>query len=112
MDEDAKEEIVEEINPQRGIESELDRVLSKNDSLQKSDSWDSPTRQQKAEIRDRITADDSREGLKYRKNDKTYIRVDKDNYRRVAREEDVYVDKKTDTVWLRDSSGKFKKVVK
>lgn len=112
MDENAKEAIVKDINPQRGIDSEIDRVLSKNESLQKSDSWTEATPKQKAAIRDRMTADTTDKGLKFEKNNKTYIRVDKDNYKRVTRKEDVYVDKKTDTVWLRDSKGKFRKVIK
>lgn len=112
MDEDAKEEIVKDINPQRGIESELNRVLGNNESLSKSDSWHGATSEQKAEIRDRITANTTDEGLKFQKNGKTFIRVDKDNYKRVTSKEDVYVNEETNTVWLRDSQGQFKKVVK
>lgn len=112
MNENAKESIVEDINPQRGVDSEINRVLNKNKSLRESDSWDGATEKQRAEIRDRMTSTTSKRGLKYEKDGKTYIRVSKDNYKRVTSKKDVYIDKETDTVWLRDSKGRFKKVVK
>lgn len=112
MDADAQEEIVKRINPQRGIESELNRVLGNNEALSKSDSWDSATRRQKSAIRDRITANDTKESLKFQKNGKTFVRVDQNNYKRVTSNDDVLVNERTGQVFLRDSSGKVKEVIK
>ena len=112
MDSNAKESIIEEINPQRGIESELDRVLNKNDSLRKSATWNGATNKQYSAIRNRMVADTSTDALKIKRNDKTFIRLDKDNYRRVTRDKDVYKSEKTDKVWIRDSNGRFKEVIK
>lgn len=112
MDAEAVEDITRRINPQRGIKNELDRVLGNNESLQKSDSWDGVTRKQEASIRDRITTDDTKETLKFKKNDKTFIRVDEDNYKRVTSKEDVLVNKRTGKVFLRDKDGKIREVIK
>ena len=112
IDSNAKESIIEDINPQRGIESELNRVLNKNDSLRKSATWSGATNKQYSSIRNRMVADTTTDALKIKRNDKTFIRVDEDNYRRVTRDKDVYKSEKTDTVWIRDSKGRFKEVIK
>lgn len=112
MDAEALEDITERINPQRGLKSEINRVLSKNKSLRESDSWDKPSRSQQASIRKRLTANKTHKGLKYKENNKTFIRVDKNNYKRVTSQKDVYVDKESSTVWIRDDKGQFKEVVR
>lgn len=111
MDEQAIEEITKRINPERGFQSEVNRVLRKNDSLKKSGSWNSATPAQKRALRDRITVDESKETSKFQRNDKTYIRVDENNFKRVTSEDDVLV---TDDgrVFLRDSKGQAKEMVK
>lgn len=111
MDAEAEEEIVRHMNPQRGFESEINRVLGKNDSLSSSDSWNGATPQQKRALRSRMTSTTDFEGVKFQRNGKTYIRVDRDNYKRVTTESDVYVDEKNDRVWLRDEKGRFKEIV-
>jgi len=112
MDENAKESIISEINPERGVKQELNRVLSKNDSLANSTTWNGATKKQQATIRDRMTGETTKKGLTFQRNGKTFIRVDKDNYRRVTRNKDVYKSERTGNIYLRDSKGRFKEVLK
>lgn len=112
MDENAKESIITEINPQRGIKQELNRVLSKNKSLANSQTWNGATKKQQASIRGRMSSTTTKKGLTFQRNGKTFIRVDKDNYRRVTQDKDVYKSERTDNIYLRDSKGRFKEVIK
>lgn len=109
MDEKAVDEIVKRINPQRGLDHEINRVLKNNDSLNKSATWTEPTNKQKKEILSRVTSDERIKGLKFDKRGKQYIRVDENNYRRVLPKDDVYTDR-SGNVYVQDSEG-FRKVV-
>lgn len=112
MDSEAKDEIIKHINPQRGVKSELDRVLSNNESLREADSWQGTTEPQAQAIRQRMAVTSPDKGLKFDRNGRTYIRVSEDNFKRVTSKDDVYVDEESDRVWLRDSEGKFKELIK
>lgn len=111
MDEQAQEEIIKRVNPKRGFESEVDRVLSQNKSLSKSDSWDGPTDEQFRELRNRISTDETTDAAKFKRNNKTYIRVGEDNYKKATRNDDVLVTDKG-RVFLRDEKGRAKELVK
>lgn len=109
MDDEAKEEIIKHMNPQRGFESELNRVLKNNDSLSKSPTWTEPTPDQFKSIRSRMTVERDKKGVKFQKRNKTYIRVDENNYKRVTREEDVF--KTPDgRVYLRNERGSYDRI--
>lgn len=110
MDEDAIEDVAKRVNPENGLRNEINSVLSQNESLQKSETWNGVTDAQYKAIRSRVTATGSDKGVTFKRNGKTYIRVGKDNYRRVTQDKDVYEDE-SGNVWLRDEKGRFKEVI-
>lgn len=111
MDEEAKEEIIRRVNPQRGLKNELDRVMEGNEALSKSETWDEATDEQVSSIRSRVTSNKTRDSLKFSKNGKTYVRVDKDNYRRVLSKDDVTYTTEN-RVFIKDENGNLKEVIR
>lgn len=110
MDEDAIEEIAQRVEPEKGLRTEINSILNENESLRKSETWNGVTDAQYKAVRSRVTATGSKEGAKFKKNGKTYIKVGKNNYRRVTKDKDVYKDDHGN-VWLRDESGRFKETI-
>jgi len=105
MDQDAKDRVIEDINLSRGFEKEIRRVFIEENNQ------DMVSRKQEQAIRSRMTTGEAKTGDKFEKNGRTFIKVHKDNYKRVTSNNDVYV---TDsgTIFLRTPSGRFKKAIK
>ncbi len=95
--EEAKEEIIKDIDPENGLRNEVNQALKRNDSLSESSTWNGVTDDQYQEIRERITSSSTNEGLTFKRNGKTYVNVGQDNYKQVTSKNDVYVDE--DNEW-------------
>lgn len=110
MDDDAKDRIIEDINPARGFRSELKRVFNKSAAGDEDKTY-SPSKKQVQAIRSRITTHDNYKSSKFKLHGHQYIRVDENNYKRVTEEEDVLKTRDGD-VFIRDESGRAHKRIK
>lgn len=114
MDDQAKDVIATEVG--KKLESgdtfkeALDKVLSSNRALEKSESWTEPSRKQRSALRDRITTDKRTKTFsiskKGTKDDVEYIQVDEGNYEKVLSSKDYKVTSKGN-IQIRDSQGQW-----
>lgn len=118
MDSQAKDiissDVVDELDGNTGFQEALDRVLKSNPSLSKSESWTKPTREQKKQMRDRITSDrrTNTKSIKKRgKEDVKYVQVDEGNFKKVLNSDEYVYNPANDRYYLQDSNGDFKEVI-
>lgn len=120
MDSDAREQIAEEVVPRvsggsETFEEAVNNVLSRNESLDKSKTWDTATDKQIAQLRERVTSDKRTDKFTVTKSNqhesKEFIQVDKNNFKRVLRNKDYAENPETGQIWLRDSKGQWRELI-
>lgn len=114
MDDEVIDRFIDDIDPSKGFNEEVDRLFRQAQKHGAVDVGDSPrgaSNRQKAAIRGRITGDERYKGDKINKGGRRYIRIDENNYKRVTRKKDIY-EAKDGTVFLRDESGRFQEAHK
>lgn len=119
MDDQAKDIIATEVGNKledgMDFKQALDKVLSSNKSLAKSETWTEPTKNQRKAMRDRMVSDRRSKSFtinkKGEKDDVEYINVRGDTYKKVLKSDDV-VKRVDGSLQLRASDGTFRDVIR
>lgn len=98
------ERVSEEIDPEKGISNELDRIFKDSDTQ--------PTKAQERLTRNYYATGDKAEKLTFSAGGKEYVKIKENKYKRVDRKDEITVyNPKTGHLYAVDSNGDFREIV-